>query len=361
VAAGDHAVGIVGAGSIIEHAHLPAYRAMGLPVRGIYDVDQARAQALAESDKNLAVASSLDALFEDPAIDVIDIAVPPDQQVVIAQRAIQAGKHLLCQKPLARTLDDARGLVSAAEAGGVKLAVNQQMRWDPLIAATERELREGRIGRPTAVLSVLNWSGDWAAGHWTTREPRGFALFNTVHFLDTLRHLFGEPTRLTGQVRSDPLQTEGAERWVNVWLEWEDGLEAVLFHRGTNWAGDTEALWRVEGTKGAIRGQFGIYDAYPPGRPDHGERYLYQVGRWETIVEGRSWIPDAFSGPMTSLLASIESGLEPVTSGRDNLKTLALVEATYESAASSRTVVLNPHIGMLRARRGYSHPTGGIE
>jgi predicted dehydrogenase len=337
---GGHTVGIVGAGSIVRHAHLPAYESLGLRVKSIWDVDVERAHDLASTRPGLAVVEHLEGLLNDPAIDIIDIAIPPDQQVVVARAAADAGKHIMCQKPLARTLGEARELVEHAERAGVLMAVNQQMRWEPLISATEEALTSGVLGRPTAVLSILNWNGDWRAGDWTVREPRGFALFNTVHFLDTLRYLFGEPVRLTGQVRSDPLQQAGAETWVNVWLEWADGLSAVLMHRGTNWAGDNEALWRVEGTEGAIRGQLGIYSDYPPGRPDHGERIVYSRGDWETVVIDRSWIPEAFTGPMASLVEAIDTGGSPTTSGRDNLKTLALVEAIYESASQGRTIDL---------------------
>ena len=88
-------VAIVGAGLIVEHAHLPAYKQRGIRVAGIFDVNGDRAASLAEKFGTRTYAT-LDELLADPTVDIVDCAVPPGEQAAIANQALGAGKHLLC-------------------------------------------------------------------------------------------------------------------------------------------------------------------------------------------------------------------------------------------------------------------------
>jgi predicted dehydrogenase len=284
------------------------------------------------------VATSLDELLTDDRVDVIDIGITPHAQLEVAERAIRAGKHLLCQKPLAPTLAQAVRLVELAESHGVKLAVNQQMRWEPIVACVKHALDDGTLGEPTAALIETNMRDDFPAEHWLAREPRLMALYGTIHFLDSARFLFGEPEWVTAHISRDPLQTSQGETWINAWLEWSSGFSLVIFERYTNWAGDLTATMRVEGTRGAVRGHFGLWDDYPHRRPDVVERIAYANGEWTEISSDAAWLPDAFAGPMVGLLEALDADRDPPTSGRDNLLTLRLVEAVYRSSLERRAV-----------------------
>ncbi|MBC8076677.1 MAG: Gfo/Idh/MocA family oxidoreductase, partial [Chloroflexales bacterium] len=131
----DFGIGIVGCGGIVNYAHLPAYKAHGLRVLACYDASADAARKTAADHAIPTVYESLDALLADDAIQIVDIAVPAWHQRAIAERALQSGKHLLCQKPLAESLVDARAIVAAGRRAGRVVAVNQQMRWSPGIAA----------------------------------------------------------------------------------------------------------------------------------------------------------------------------------------------------------------------------------
>ena len=97
----DYGIGIVGCGGIVNYAHLPAYAAHGLRVLACYDVHAETARKTAADHGIPTVYDSLDALLADERIEIVDIAVPAAHQRPIAERALAAGKHLLCQKPLA--------------------------------------------------------------------------------------------------------------------------------------------------------------------------------------------------------------------------------------------------------------------
>jgi predicted dehydrogenase len=107
----------------------------------------------------------------------------------------------------------------------------------------------------------------------------------------------------------------------------------------STWQNDTYATFRLEGTEGVIKGSIGLMYNYPTGRPDTLEFMSKRSA--ETWISPRLeglWIPDAFVGPMASLMCSIEDGSEPETSGRDNLHTLQVVFAEYLSMAERRAV-----------------------
>src|SRR6187402_1146723 len=133
--AGRHrGIGIIGCGGIVSGAHLPAYTAAGLNVVAVYDIDADKAAEVAARFGVPTVADSAEALIATDGVDIVDIAVPPWEQPAIVEVVAAAGKHMLCQKPLALDYATALAEVETAEAAGVMLAVNQQMRWDAGIA-----------------------------------------------------------------------------------------------------------------------------------------------------------------------------------------------------------------------------------
>ena len=143
----DRGIGIVGCGGIVNYAHLPAYRASGFRVVACHDRDLTAAERTAADHHIPRVAASLDDLLADDEVEIVDIAVTPEAQVAIAERAAAAGKHLLCQKPLAPDYSAAARLVAMAREAGVKLAVNQQMRWDAGIRVAHQLIGHGALGQ----------------------------------------------------------------------------------------------------------------------------------------------------------------------------------------------------------------------
>ena len=121
-------IGIVGAGQIVQSAHLPAYRLAGFNVVGIYNKPVDVARPVAEEFDIPKVFESLEELLNDPDVRVVDIALPVEFQSEVAVKAAQKGKHVLCQKPLGIDFSDAKKIADAADKYGVKIATNHQMR-----------------------------------------------------------------------------------------------------------------------------------------------------------------------------------------------------------------------------------------
>ena len=336
----DFPIGVVGAGGIVEAAHLPAYQRAGFTVEGIYDLVPERAERLAARFAIRKVFKNLDDMLRDPEIEIIDIAVLPSAQVRIATQALRAGKHLLCQKPLAETLSDAKLLVAIAAAENRQLAVNENMRWDPAMRASRFLISEGWIGSPVLSTLHVNYRELWSAWPWLEQAERLTILYDAIHPIYSFRMLFGEPSGVFCCTGRSPEQKQRGETRALITMKYPNELTGFILDHTQNPTGDDFATFRFEGTEGSIKGTLGIWYNYPVGRPDTLEfsSKTKTDGFWiSKDLDGR-WVPDAFVGPMGALMNAIENNEEPENSGREHLKTLQVVEAAYRSASEGRMV-----------------------
>ncbi len=336
----DYGIAIIGCGGIVNYAHLPAYRAHGLRVIGCYDINREAAQSTAERHAIPRVYESLDAVLQDAGVDICDIAVPAWHQRSIAEQVAAAGKHMLCQKPLAENLADAEAIIAAAHRAGCKIAVNQQMRWSPAIAAAHDLIQRGFIGQPTDAQILVSIATPWHMWPWLQVHPFLDLMYHSIHYFDSLRYLFGDPLWVTSRHARYPGQQERAETKTITVLDYESGLQTLVAVNHHDHSGDTYATFRFLGTEGVIKGIIGLLYDYPHGRADSLQcrSITTMPDIWFDVrLEGR-WIPDAFIGPMASLMEAIHTDGTPLTDAADNLRTLRLVHAAYRSAAEQRSI-----------------------
>lgn len=337
----DYGIGIVGCGGIVNYAHLPAYRAHGLNVRAVYDRDAGVAERTAREHGIGRVATSLDEMLSDPTVEIVDIAVTPSAQAGIALRAIAAGKHLLCQKPLAAEYADAVAIVDAARGTGVRVAVNQQMRWTAGIRVARQLIDQGALGRLAEGRIAVSVETPWRMWPWIAASERLEIMFHSIHHLDSLRACLGDPVRVRSVHSRFPGQSETGETRTITTLEYDGSRTGHTDIQHHNWSDDAHATFRFLGTDGIVSGTLGTLYDYPTGRVDTlAYQARAQSGTWHEAALSTRWIPDAFAGPMASLMESIQSGGQPVTSAADNLVTLQVVFAAYRSAAEGRAVAL---------------------
>jgi predicted dehydrogenase len=335
----DRGIGIVGAGGIVNYAHLPAYKKIGFKVVGVTDKNHEQAERTAKQHGIAKVYGSIDELLREPSVEVLDVAVYPAEQLAIVEQATAAGKHLLCQKPFADEYSKAVRAVELAEHANVKIAVNQQMRWDAGIRCTRLLIKDGWLGTPTYGTIQVHCQTDWSLWPWIYQGKYLEIMFHSIHYIDSLRYLLGEPDHVFTSGSRAPGETTTAEtKTLSVW-EYASGLQVLIDVCHSTWQDDRYAIFRFEGTEGVVKGTIGLMYNYPTGRPDTLEFMSKRnPGYWFTARLDSLWIPDAFVGPMASLMRAIENGSEPETSGRDNLRTLQIVFAEYRSLAEKRAV-----------------------
>jgi hypothetical protein len=343
-------IGCIGAGFIMADCHLVAYRDAGFTPVAIASRRPEQARQVAAQHGIARTYDTYVELLADPAVEVVDVAVPPDVLLeVVTEITRQAGhvRGVLAQKPLGTSYGEACRIVSICERAGITLAVNQNMRYDQSVRACKWLLDRGELG--DGVLATIDMR---AIPHWMPWQARlGWVTLRimSIHHLDTFRYWFGDPARVFASVRPDP-RTSGQfahEDGICLYiLEYADALRAAAWddvwtgpaREGAG--GDIGIRWRVEGTAGTARGTVG-WPEYPKRAPSTID--FTTVGRGPEWIEPRwreAWFPDAFAGPMAELLCALEAGREPSLGGRDNLRTMALVEACYVSAREHRAVEL---------------------
>src|SRR5688572_16572448 len=131
----DYGIAFIGCGGIVNYGHIPAYRASGFNLIGGYDLNHEAAAKTVQAHGLDKVYGSLDEVLLDPGVQIVDIAVLPWEQRDIVEKALSAGKHLLCQKPFSNKYAEAVEMAALAQQAGLKIAVHQQFRWSSLIRA----------------------------------------------------------------------------------------------------------------------------------------------------------------------------------------------------------------------------------
>ena len=340
----DYRIGVLGSGFIISECHLVSYQKLGYNPVAIASRTKANAEKAAERFGIETVYDNYEALLDDASIEVLDIAVPPQQQPGLIRAACERGtaKAILAQKPLALDLAEGRALVEACEAAGILLAVNQNMRHDPSVRAAKGLLESGQIGDP--VFATIDMRG---IPHWQPwQEEMGSASLKimSIHHLDCMRFWFGEPERLFCSMRPDPRTTFPHEDGICTYiLEYANGLRAVIIDdvwtgpAQEGCPGDVRIEWRVEGMNGVAIGDIGwCKDPYTsPSSIRHASKGDDDFKH--PALEG-SWFPDAFGGTMKDVFTALETGEPCALSARDNLGTLALIEAAQLSVDEHRAV-----------------------
>jgi predicted dehydrogenase len=343
-------IGCIGTGFIMSDCHLVAYRQSGFNPVAISGRTVATAQQVAERHSIPKVYDTYQQLLADQEIEVLDIAVPPHVQLDVIREAVKQASHIkgiLAQKPLGINYQQAKEIVRLCEDAGIKLGVNQNMRYDQSIRGCKSILNKGLLGTPVFgsvdMRAIPHWMPWQAALGWVTLRTM------SIHHLDTFRFLFGDPLRVYASVTKDPRTSKNFDHEDGIALyilEYANGFRASAWD--DVWAGparegaesDIYIRWRVEGTEGMARGTIG-WPYYPEPTPSTLDYTTTAKKEWIKPRWNEVWFPDAFAGPMAQLLCAIEEDREPEISGRDNLKTMALIDACYLSAKEHRAVAID--------------------
>ena len=326
---------IIGAGGIVRDAHLPAYAKAGLQVLGVTDLDAVRRAALAQDfaipHSYASVAEAVDA--QGRAV-IYDLAVPP-QAIAAILPALPDGAAVLIQKPMGADLGQARAIRQICRDKQLKAAVNFQLRFSPMMMAARQAIAAGRIGTPLEIEVHLNIFTPWSLFPFLLPMPRVEMLVHSIHYLDSIRALFGTPLGVFARSLPDPRAPGLAQTRTSVLLDYGDLRRGVMSLNHNHQGGRRfqSAWFRIEGDKGALMIKLGVCFDYPQGEAD--ELWFCPNGaEWQQIPLTGSWFVDSFMGPMRNLQrfdagedAALFSGVE------DAFQTMALVEACFDAMA----------------------------
>jgi predicted dehydrogenase len=331
---------IIGAGGIVNDAHLPAYRKAGLPVAGVFDVDGAKARAVA---KQWEIPEVFGSLQEAAAVSgcVFDVAAPPVAHAQIIA-ALPSGSAVLLQKPMGLDLGEATRIRDACRARGLVAAVNFQLRFAPMMLGVADALRRGLLGRLVDIEVHLNLATPWHLFPHLKANPRVEIVSHSIHYLDLIRGLVGDPVGVLARTYGHP-DSELAPTRTSAILDYGTDLRVTLSinHHHDFGRRFQDASFRFEGDQGAAMVKLGLLLNYPDGEPDE----LWIAGKggpWESVALTGRWFPDAFIGTMANL-QRFAAGEDEVlhSSVEDAWHTMALVEACYRSNDAPSTPIPN--------------------
>jgi predicted dehydrogenase len=329
---------ILGAGGIVHDAHLPAYRALGLEVAGVFDIDAARARATAQRFGIGRVCGSLAEAFSIEGA-LFDLALPP-AALFETVAELPRGSFALLQKPLGLDLADATRIRRVCRERGIGAALNFQLRFSPALLALADALGRGLLGRIVELEVQVNCRMPWELWPFMKGLERMEIALHSIHYLDAIRSLLGEPRAVMARTVRHPDAPELASSRTTAILDYADDVRCALSinHHHAHGPKHQVSQMRVEGTRGAALVTLGVNLDYPRGRPDALEIALERSQVWNDVPLAGNWFPDAFRGPISSLqrFAAGEDEALP-TSVEDAWHTMALVEALYASNASGGT------------------------
>jgi predicted dehydrogenase len=329
---------IIGAGSIINDAHLPAYEIASFRVGGIYDINIDKAKVLAQKFQIPKVFESLDQLIlEVPAEAVFDVALPASEIIPVISR-IPKGRALLIQKPMGNNFSEAREILQITRDRNFIAGINFQLRYAPFIMEARKIIKTGAIGELCDIEINVNIQTPWNWWDFIVKSSRIEILYHSIHYIDLVRSFFGNPQGMLAKTTRHPKMPALAAVRSSIIMDYGDWIRATILTNHCHEFGPKyqHSYIKFEGTKGAIRIKMGLLMDYPKGEADTFE-YISTEGKppyeWKTIDIDGTWFPHAFIGSMSQLMRAASGEIViPDNSVEDCIHTMACVEAAYESS-----------------------------
>jgi len=337
-------VGLVGAGYFAQF-HAEAWRRIaGARLVAVCDQRPDAAGRIAADGE--AVFAGVDQMLDAVELDLLDIATPPASHLELVERGAAAGLAMVCQKPLAPTIEAAAEIVAIADNAGVLLVVHENFRFQPWYREAKRMLDAGLFGVPLNISFRLRPGDGQGPDAYLARQPyfqkmQRFLVHETaIHLIDTFRYLLGEIVAVTARLRrlNPAIAGEDAGLIVTEFASGAAGLfdgNRLIDHAADNprltmgecWLEGSEAVLRLDGD-----GRLFL-------RPRHGDEREHAY-HWQDQAFGG----DCVAALQRHVVAHLRDGAALENQGRDYLRNIEIEQAVYRSNAEGRRIAL-PSVG----------------
>ena len=333
-------VGIIGCGKIAQVRHIPEYAANPhAEVYGFYDINLDRAEALAKQYGGKAYAS-YEELLADPEIEAVSVCAANHVHAEISVAALKAGKHVLCEKPMAVTLEECEALVAAAEEAGKYLMIGQNQRLAKAHAKAKELIEQGAIGKVLTFRTIFGhggpetWSIDPGSNVWffdKTKAAMGAMADLGIHKTDMIQYVLGSKIVKTQAVLTTLDKKDATGGLIGVddnaicIYQMENGVIGTMTASWTYYAAEDNTTV-IYGTKGELR----LYDdpKYSVQQINaDGTRIDYQIDQIQTNDNQTA------SGVIDLFVDCLVEKKEPEISGANVLHAMKAVFASIESSA----------------------------
>lgn len=330
---------IIGAGGIVNTAHLPAYRLAGYNVQGIYDINKEKAVATATQFAVPFVFDSIDQLLSEAQPGaVFDVAVP-GHAIISVLKQLPANSSVLIQKPMGENWEQANEILTLSIKKNFNAAVNFQLRYAPYILAAKDFISNGLLGELNDIEVNVNVYTPWHLWDFLAASPRVEILYHSIHYIDLIRNILGNPVSMYAKSTGHPDMANLASVRSNIIMDYGKMVRANILTNHCHHYGipKQQSYIKIEGSKGAVLINFGALINYPRGAADSFEYVLLEEGKepvWQQMKVEGSWFPHAFIGSMQQVLLAAEGKISKAdNSVEDCIHTMKCVEAAYLSDA----------------------------
>lgn len=354
---------VVGLGSLALHQIIPAFgrcktARLAAVVSGSPDKAMQVAREHGLSEKAVYDYKTYDQLKDNKEVDVIYIVLPNGMHAEYTVRGAQAGKHILCEKPMANSAEECQQMITACQEAGRKLMIAYRIQYEPHNAIAKKWLREKKFGA-TKLIEAVNGQNQGDPGQWRQNKKLagGGALPDVgLYCLNTLRYLVGEePTEVAAMSYSTPGDARFKE--VEETVTWQMRFPGgILANCATGYGLHESRRYRVN----AESGWFGLDPAFSY------ENLAMESSHAEGMIEYREKVgivpKDQFTLEMDHMAECVLDDKRPYTPGEEGLQDQRIMEAIYESAASGKPVrIATPGAGAgkLDLFRGEAPKTDG--
>ncbi len=303
-------------------------------VSGVFNRSLEKAEAVRQT-YGWKVFDSLDAIAADAGTDGVIIATPPNQRRDIAVRMAGAGKHILMEKPVERTLAGARDIVELCEAAGVTLGIVFQMRFRAATKRLQTLLDAGDLGKLALVQARIPWWRDQSyydtPGRGTLeRDGGGVLISQAIHVLDMMLSMTGPASWVQAMTATTRLHAMETEDFATAGVVFASGAVGSIVATTATWPGETESLI-LDGTLGTATLTGGtLRVAWRDGRTEELGEDSGTGGGADPMAFPCDWHRDLIA----DFAAVIREGRAPAVPGREALRVHALIDAMVRSGAS---------------------------
>ncbi len=337
---------IIGTGMIAERHAKAIAAANHAELAGVFDLNIDKAIDFSKINKGIKVYNSFEELLQDKSIAAVTIATPTGAHMDVAIPAAQAGKHILCEKPLDINLEKADRIIAACEENEVKLSAVFQARFSKNVGLIKQALDDGRFGKLVLALAQVKWFRsqeyyDSAGWRGTWKMDGGGVLMNqSIHLLDLLLYFAGEPSELFAYTGTMTHKVE-VEDTACASIKFKNGAMGVIEASTSCEPGFPRKL-ELSGEKGSV-----ILEGDA-------------ITRWqfaEELPEDEEVRKNASSGNLSSgasdpraagfeghrrqiedLALAILENRDPAIPGREGRRAIELISGIYKSAATGQPV-----------------------
>lgn len=333
---------IIGAGGIVTDAHLPAYKIANFLVYGIFDTNVDKAQQVASKHSIEHVFNTVEEMVKNSPEQVIyDVALPAAAIYQVLEK-LPNNAYVLIQKPMGDDLKEAEAILALCREKKLKAAINFQLRYAPFMLAAKDIIKQGLIGDLCDVEFNINVYTPWHLWQFMYTLPRVEISYHSIHYIDFIRDLLGNPKDVYGKTTAHPNSPGLASVRSDIVMDYGNLIRANIHTNHSHHFGmqNQHSYVKFEGTKGAIKIQMGLLINYPEGIPDKFEYVVLdenQNAKWQELKIEGSWFPHAFIGSMSQLMCHAEGSSDHINNSvEDVIWTMRCVEAAYEEKIPSK-------------------------